>query len=82
MQKLPETKKKDKITAQETYKHQKQLLASNDDRDSENQAISYRNGKIECQRYDEKQASCKSNSETEILRIQTSDSLQVSEKWD
>ena len=54
MQKLPETKKKDKITAQETYKHQKQLLASNDDRDSENQAISYRNGKMECQRYDEK----------------------------
>ena len=61
------TKTGNKIAAQETCEYQKQLLSSNHNRDSENQAVSYCYGSIECKRYDEKQAPCKGNSRTEIL---------------
>ena len=58
MSKLSETKTQDSAHISFSNEHPEQLPTSNDNRDSENQAVSNCDGDFECHRNDEESPSC------------------------
>lgn len=67
MQKYSKTKAGDSFALSKIKWHPKELFASKNNRDSENQTFSNCNGTLKCKRYDEKQTSFEKDSPTETV---------------